>query len=406
MNMTRAQFDGLMGQVLEQHPDVADVIITTGKAIQAEVHGELKDAVTTPDLGRISPLLTKAMALALIGENARLQKALPAKGSCDLSYALPGKGRFRVNIFSQRGSLALVMRRLPSRIPGMEELGLPQAFLDMVPEKNGLILVTGGTGSGKSNSLAALIDRINETRAGHIVTLEDPVEYRMPTVRQVQLNRKAGMTFASGLRSILRQDPDVILVGEVRDGETAAIAVQAGLTGHRVLTTLHTNDAATAITRLVEMGIQPFLVSTVLLASVSQRLLRKNCPHCLESYTPRKDLLMAFGISDALLPKFNFQRGAGCRTCHQTGYSGRMAIYEVLQDVRKAPQKLHHIKEAYEAGLSAYRARRWTAAKKMFGKVIEAYGDEASEVFIHRIEVFEASPPPEDWDGVFRMKVK
>jgi len=329
--MTRQQFDGLMGQVLLQHPDVADVIITTGKAIQAEVHGELKDAITTPDLGKLSALITKAMALALIGENARLQKALAGKGSCDLSYALPGKGRFRVNIFSQRGSLALVMRRLPSRIPSMEELNLPKAFQDMVQEKNGLILVTGGTGSGKSNSLAALIDRINETHAGHIVTLEDPVEYRMATVRQVQLNRKAGMTFASGLRSILRQDPDVVLVGEVRDSETAEIAVQAGLTGHRVLTTLHTNDAATAITRLVEMGIQPFLVSTVLLASVSQRLLRKNCPHCLESYTPRKDLLMAFGISEALLPKFNFQRGAGCRTCHQTGYSGRMAIYEVLQ---------------------------------------------------------------------------
>ena len=138
------------------------------------------------------------------------------------------------------------------------------------------------------------------------------------------------MTFASGLRSILRQDPDVILVGEVRDAETAEIAVQAGLTGHRVLTTLHTNDAATAITRLIEMGIQPFLVSSVLLASISQRLVRKNCPHCSESYTPRKELVAAFGINEQILPRFNFQRGTGCRTCHQTGYSGRMALYEVL----------------------------------------------------------------------------
>lgn len=230
----------------------------------------------------------------------------------------------------------IVLRLLERNANGLSlgELGLSKADSAKVEaavvKPYGLIVAAGPTGSGKSTTLYALLRHIN-TPDINIVTLEDPVEYRMPTVRQVQLNRKAGMTFASGLRSILRQDPDVILVGEVRDNETAEIAVQAGLTGHRVLTTLHTNDAATAITRLVEMGIQPFLVSTVLLASISQRLLRKNCPHCLESYTPRKDLLMAFGISEALLPKFNFQRGAGCRTCHQTGYSGRMAIYEVLQ---------------------------------------------------------------------------
>ncbi len=230
----------------------------------------------------------------------------------------------------------IVLRLLERNAHGLNlgELGLSNADRAKVEaaviKPYGLIVAAGPTGSGKSTSLYALLKHIN-TPDINIVTLEDPVEYRIPTVRQVQLNRKAGMTFASGLRSILRQDPDVVLVGEVRDSETAEIAVQAGLTGHRVLTTLHTNDAATAITRLIEMGIQPYLVSTVLLASVSQRLLRKNCPHCIESYTPRKDLLMAFGISAELLPKFNFQRGTGCRTCHQTGYSGRMAIYEVLQ---------------------------------------------------------------------------
>jgi len=171
MSMTRPQFDALMGQVLDQHPKVADIVITTGKTIQAEVDGELTDAATTPDLGRLSAIATKSMALALIGENARLLKALSAKGSCDLSYALPGRGRFRVNIFSQRGSLALVLRRLPSRIPTMEELGLPEAFQEMAQEQNGLILVTGGTGSGKSNSLAALIDRINASSRG---THRDP----------------------------------------------------------------------------------------------------------------------------------------------------------------------------------------------------------------------------------------
>jgi type IV pilus assembly protein PilB len=230
----------------------------------------------------------------------------------------------------------LVLRLLERSAHGLNlsEVGLvPKDRLKVesaVQKPFGLIVAAGPTGSGKSTTLYAVLKYIN-TPDINIITLEDPVEYRMPTVRQVQLNRKAGMTFASGLRSILRQDPDVILVGEVRDAETAGIAVQAALTGHRVLTTLHTNDAAQAITRLIEMGIQPYLVSSVLLASVSQRLVRKNCPHCVESYLPRKDLLMAFGISEQMQEKFTFRRGTGCRTCHQSGYAGRMAIYEVLQ---------------------------------------------------------------------------
>ena len=301
MNMTRQQFDGLMGQVLEQHPDVADVIITTGKAIQAEVHGELKDASTTPDLGKLSALLTKAMALALIGENARLQKALAAKGSCDLSYALPGKGRFRVNIFSQRGSLALVMRRLPSRIPSMEELNLPQAFQDMVQEKNGLILVTGGTGSGKSNSLAALIDRINETRAGHIVTLEDPVEFTHPHKKGTVNQRELGIdfdTFASGLRAAFRQGPKVILVGEIRDPETMEIVLQAAGTGHLVLSTLHTTDAGSTIGRILG-----------LFGPGEERLIRMRLAECLR-----------FVVSQRLLPKVG---------------GGRVAAFEVLKNTMR-----------------------------------------------------------------------
>lgn len=254
MNMTRAQLDALMGQVLELFPEVADIIITTGKPIQAEVHGSLKDAVTTPDLGRLSALLTKAMAMALMGENLRLQKTLAAKGSCDLSYAIPGRGRFRANIFSQRGSLAMVLRRLPSRLPTMEELGLPAAFAEMATEKHGLILITGGTGSGKSNSLAALIDRINQTVAGHIVTLEDPVEFTHPHKLGTVNQRELGIdfdTFASGLRAAFRQGPKVILVGEVRDPETMEIALQAAGTGHLVLSTLHTTDAGSTIGRIL-----------------------------------------------------------------------------------------------------------------------------------------------------------
>jgi len=301
MNMTRPQFDGLMSQVLELHPEVADVIITTGKPIQAEVHGELKDAITTPDLGRLSALITKAMAMALMGENARLQKALAAKGSCDLSYALPGKGRFRVNIFSQRGSLALVMRRLPSRIPTMEELGLPAAFQEMAVEKNGLILVTGGTGSGKSNSLAALIDRINQNRAGHIVTLEDPVEFTHPHKAGTVNQRELGIdfdTFASGLRAAFRQGPKVILVGEIRDPETMEIALQAAGTGHLVLSTLHTTDAGATINRILG-----------LFSPSEERLIRMRLAECLR-----------FVVSQRLLPKVG---------------GGRVAAFEVLKNTMR-----------------------------------------------------------------------
>jgi len=284
VSMTRQQFDALMAQVLERHPDVADIIITTGKPIQAEVHGDLKDAPTAPDLGKLSPLMTKAMALTLIGENARLQKSLAGKGSCDLSYALPGKGRFRVNIFSQRGSLAMVLRRLPSVIPTMEELGLPQAFHEMAAERHGLILVTGGTGSGKSNSLAALIDTINQTRAGHIVTLEDPVEFTHPHKLGTVNQRELGIdfdTFASGLRAAFRQGPKVILLGEIRDPETMEIALQAAGTGHLVLSTLHTTDCGSTIGRILglfspgEERLIRMRLAESLRFVVSQRLLHK-----------------------------------------------------------------------------------------------------------------------------------
>lgn len=314
MNMTRQQFDALMTQVLDRFPEVADVIITTGKPIQAEVDGELTDAPTTPDLGRLSPLATKSMALALIGENARLQKALASRGSCDLSYALAGRGRFRVNIFSQRGSLALVLRRLPSRIPTMEELGLPQAFQEMAQEKNGLILVTGGTGSGKSNSLAALIDRINETRAGHIVTLEDPVEFTHPHKKGTVNQRELGIdfdTFASGLRAAFRQGPKVILVGEIRDAETMEIALQAAGTGHLVLSTLHTTDAGATVNRILG-----------LFSPQEERLIRMRLAESLR-----------FVVSQRLLPK------AG---------GGRVAAFEVLKNTLR-------VKELILQGESAER---------------------------------------------------
>jgi len=197
----------------------------------------------------------------------------------------------------------------------------------MVKKPYGMILSTGPTGSGKTTSLYAILQELN-TPDIHIMTLEDPVEYRVDRIRQVQLNRKAGMTFASGLRSILRQDPDVIMVGEIRDAETARIAVQAALTGHRVLSTVHTNDAAGAVTRLLDMEIEPFLVSSVMLVSFAQRLIRRTCPECREPYMPAKEALKAWGLENT--EGMSFQRGKGCFNCMQTGFKGRTGIFEVL----------------------------------------------------------------------------
>lgn len=191
----------------------------------------------------------------------------------------------------------------------------------------GMILSTGPTGSGKSTSLYSILQLLNKPDV-NAITLEDPVEYRIDGIRQVQLNVRAGMTFASGLRSILRQDPDVIMVGEIRDSETAQIAVQAALTGHLVLSTLHTNDAPGAVSRLMEMHIEPYLVASVLLCSFAQRLVRKVCPHCAEPYDPPRALLGLFGIKDA--EGATFRRGKGCYHCGNTGYLGRIGIFEVM----------------------------------------------------------------------------
>ena len=191
----------------------------------------------------------------------------------------------------------------------------------------GMILSTGPTGSGKSTSIYAILNELNRPDS-NIMTLEDPVEYRIDNIRQVQLNRKAGMTFASGLRTILRQDPDIIMLGEIRDPETAAVAVQAAQTGHRLLSTVHTNDAAGAISRFIDMNVEPFLISSVLLASFAQRLVRTICPYCKEDYQPPKAALEAVGLGSAEDAKF--QRGKGCNQCMNTGYKGRTGIFEVL----------------------------------------------------------------------------
>ncbi len=222
------------------------------------------------------------------------------------------------------------------KAPTLEELGLPddmrQTLSEIIRRPTGALLVTGPTGSGKSTSLYASMAEINRPEI-NIVTIEDPVEYRLAGISQIQINIKAGLTFASALRSILRSDPDVVMVGEIRDAETAKISIEAALTGHLVLSTLHTNDAPGAITRLNEMGVEPFLTGSAVTAVLAQRLARKLCAHCCEMYNPSSDELLRNRVSPEVMAASDgmaFYRKKGCPRCGQTGYKGRIGIYQLL----------------------------------------------------------------------------
>jgi type IV pilus assembly protein PilB len=215
----------------------------------------------------------------------------------------------------------------------LQKLGfLPEQqkrFEALVRQPHGMTLVVGPTGSGKSTTLYSSLNLLNDSRR-NIMTLEDPVEYNVPGLNQVQINPRVGLTFASGLRSFVRQDPDVILVGEIRDRETAEMAIQAALTGHLLLSTLHTNSAVGTMARLSNLGVDPFLIAQALSGVISQRLVAKICVHCATDYRPEPEALTALGITPEESYGIRFRRGRGCRTCHQRGYQGRMGVYEVL----------------------------------------------------------------------------
>ena len=254
--MRKQECDYILSRMLEFTRDVSDLNITVGKPFQVESTGKLFPVEFDPPFEELTPFQTEILALNLINNDRRLTEVLLREGSCDLSYALPGKARFRVNIFSQQRKFSIVLRRLETRIPSCEDLDLPEAFLKMATEMNGIVLVTGATGSGKSTSLAAVLHEINEHKAVHIVTLEDPVEYQHSHKRSTFNQREMGIdfdTFPSGLRAALRQAPKVILVGEMRDRETVEIGLSAAETGHLVLTTLHTVDAGQTINRILGM---------------------------------------------------------------------------------------------------------------------------------------------------------
>jgi len=252
----KQEIDHILVKMLDAYREVSDLNFTVGKPMQVESAGELVPIEIRNSIKPLTPFQTEVMALNLINQDRRLTEAMLRTGSCDLSYSLPGKARFRVNIFSQGGNFSIVCRKLESKIPTIEERGLPKSMYQVAKEKNGIVFVTGATGSGKTTSLAAILDDINERRSVHIVTLEDPVEYQHPHKKATFNQRELGMDFdnyANGLRAALRQAPKVILVGEMRDRETVEIGLSASETGHLVLTTLHTTDAGATINRILGM---------------------------------------------------------------------------------------------------------------------------------------------------------
>jgi twitching motility protein PilT len=254
--LKKQEIDHILARMLDSYDNVSDLNITVGKPFQVETAGDLAAVDMEPRFDEITPFQAEIFALNILNQNRRLTENLLLEGSCDSSYELPGKARFRVNIFSQRSNYSIVLRKLATKIPTCQELGIPESFLKMAEEKNGFILVTGATGTGKTTSLAAVLNEINDLRSVHVVTLEDPVEYDHPHKMATFNQREMGEdfdSFAHGLRAALRQAPKVILVGEMRDRETVEIGLSAAETGHLVLSTLHTVDAGQTMNRILGM---------------------------------------------------------------------------------------------------------------------------------------------------------
>ena len=336
--------------------------------LRFRIDGKLREvpsppkALMLPIVSRLKILANMDIAISRIPQDGRFTVKMDKKEINVRASSLP-------TIYGE--NIVLRLLDMGSGVYSLKQLGMSDEdrgkIESAIVKPYGMILSTGPTGSGKSTSLYAILRELNKPDV-NIITLEDPVEYRVDHIRQVQLNRKAGMTFASGLRSILRQDPDVMLVGEIRDGETAGLAVQSALTGHRVLSTLHTNDSAGAITRLTEMGVERFLISSVLLVSFAQRLMRAICPYCKEPYTPPMDALRAWGLD--WVEGVHFQRGKGCAQCMNTGYKGRTGIFEVLQIDE----------EIQEMILKGKTAQEITRERKEAGKLRTLKDDAADKV--------------------------
>ena len=326
--------DLLIEAVTERATDVHIEPYEDELAVRYRIDGVLQRANTPPTIHRYAGAIIsrlKIMANLNIAE-----KRVPQDGRITFNYR-NDEGRLeefdlRVSVIPMLFGEGVVLRVLNKTavLMDLDDLGMPSGVLGrwdgLITKPHGIVLVTGPTGSGKSTTLYASLNRI-VTDEVKVITVEDPVEYHVPGVNQIQVNTKVGLSFAAGLRSILRHDPDAVMVGEIRDKETAETAVQASLTGHVVFSTLHTNDAAGAVTRLIDMGVEPFLIASSVEGVLAQRLVRRVCPHCAAQYEPSpSDLPEDF----RLRPGQTLTRGEGCRACRNTGYRGRLGVYELL----------------------------------------------------------------------------
>jgi type IV pilus assembly protein PilB len=343
----------------------SDVHVEPGKSsmrVRYRIDGIMHEGMVVPK--KVQASLTSR--IKIMADMDIAEKRAPQDGR--ISATVDGKQYdFRVSTLPNIHGEKVVLRVLDRSavMIGLNKLGfLPhtsELFESMITRTYGIILVTGPTGSGKSTTLYSVLSKLNSGEK-NILTIEDPVEYELAGITQTQVNNRAGVTFATGLRTMLRQDPDVIMVGEIRDEETAMIAVEAALTGHLVLATLHTNDAAGAITRLLDMGVESFLIASAVIGVLAQRLVRLICPKCKESYVPPKDAVKRLGIEIEDGGEVTFSRGRGCDHCRGTGYRGRMGIYELMpvtdkiRDLVLAKGSSYALKDAaIESGMKTLR---------------------------------------------------
>ena len=301
----------------------SDLHITAGVPPELRIDG----AITPTDYEVLSPEKCASLAYSVLSDEQR--KRFETTRELDFSFGVKGLSRFRSNVFLQRGVVSMAVRQIPYEILRMESLGLPTVVREFTNRQKGLVLVTGPTGSGKTTTLYAAVNEI-KTDEDKIITIEDPVEYQIRGITQIPVNEKKGLTFARGLRSILRHDPDKIMVGEIRDTETAQIAIQSALTGHLVFTTVHANNVVDVIGRFLNMGVEPYNFVSALNCILAQRLVRLICNSCRTQVSYPADVLEASGLDAAQWSEVPFFEGQGCIECAGTGFRGRTAIHELL----------------------------------------------------------------------------
>ena len=368
--------EDLLGEITEKTPVsklVDNLILQAVQSRASDIHIEPEETIVSVRL-RMDGLLHHITTFPLTIQSAVASRVKILAGMDITENRKPQDGKIRmelegkdldirVSTFPTLFGENVVLRLLDKRamIPNLAELGFAKDTLEhfskLIAHPHGILLVTGPTGSGKTTTLYASLSRIN-TEEKNIVTIEDPVEFVLPRIRQTQVNPKAGITFANGLRGFLRQDPDIMMVGEIRDRETLEMAIQSALTGHLVFSTLHTNDAPSALTRLIDMGAEPFLISSSVIGILAQRLVRVNCLKCREPYTPSSEVLKSVGFPEGT----QIMRGKGCPQCNQTGFSGRNGIFELMlitDEIKTLVDARHSAadikKKAVEQGMKTLR---------------------------------------------------